>query len=292
MSSAHDSPVLTPESTRQYRRHVEEAVSFLVERAETIPSLGLVLDSKIGGLGASFDAHDRWEIENMPRFPVSEKGDGPTLSIGRLGDAPTTVLNGALSLHEGYTPREVVFPIRVLAEAGIDTLLFVNTAGTTSSEIEVEDLVLMADHINFQGANPLVGPNVEEWGPRFPDMTVPYDPTLRRIAETEAVKQGINLQSGVYFAVLGPNLGTPAEYRMAQRLGADTMGVTVVPEVIAARHMDVRVLGLSVITARCVPGQGRSAPGDGGGDTVDSARSSLRSLLVRIATSLHAEAAP
>jgi purine-nucleoside phosphorylase len=184
-------------------------------------------------------------------------------------------------LHEGFLSREVVFPIRVFAEVGVETLLFVNTAGSVDPVIESGTLALLTDHVNFQGVNPLVGPNVEDWGPRFPDMTAPYDAELRAAAEEAALQHGIKLHEGIYFAMLGPSAGTKAEYRMVQSLGANLVGTGTVPEVIAARHMGVRVLALSIVTEQCLPGEAASPEADEEpGETIRSRLSSLLQAIV------------
>jgi len=162
-------------------------------------------------------------------------------------------MQGRLHLYEGYTAREATFPIRVLGVFGIETLLISNAAGGMNPHFERGDIMLTTDHINFQGANPLVGPNVEEWGPRFPDMSEPYDIGLRKQAQQIALDTGIQLHQGVYVSVLGPNLETPAEYRFLRHMGADVVGMSTVPEVIVARHMDIRVMAVSVITDECFP---------------------------------------
>lgn len=287
MSSAHDAPVLTVESTRQYRRQIEEAGAFLGDRISSVPALGFVFDSNIEGLSGSVEVREAWEAEEIPHFPVPEGNTRPTtIAVGRISEVPVIVLDGSLSLHDGYTPREVVFPIRMLAEIGVDTLLLANAAGSVVSEIRPPELVVLTDHINFQGVNPLVGPNVEAWGPRFPDMTTPYDASLRQVAETAALEEGINLHQGVYFAMLGPNRGTQAEYRMARTLGADIVGMTVVPEVIAARHMGVRVLGISIITDRCVPCGGDAVSAGTATEAIQRARPTLDAFLSSVAAPL------
>ena len=279
MSIAHDAPALTVQSTRTYKRHVEEAAAFFGEAAPSVPSLALVLDAGLNGLGDAFDAQWRAPVRDLPHFPDTDDDTSRTLAVGTLGDSSVAVLDGALPLHGGFTPRQVAFPIRMLAEAGITTLLFANTAGSVHPEIEPADLFLLTDHINFQGANPLVGPNVEEWGPRFPDMSEPYDPDLRRTAEAVALREEMQLQKGIYFAVLGPNLGTPAEYRMARTLGADVVGTSIVPEVIAARHMDLRVMAVSVIADRCSPDAVEPVSAADMTEAVATARPCLRRLL-------------
>jgi len=279
MSIAHDTPALTVESTQTYKRHVEEAAAALREAAPSVPPLALVLDAGLEGLGDAFEAQWTTPVGDLPHFPESDDAPDRTLAVGTLDGAPVAVLDGALPLHDGFTPRQVAFPVRMLAEAGVETLLFANVAGSVHPEIAPGDLFLLTDHINFQGANPLVGPNVEAWGPRFPDMSEPYDPDLRRTAERVALQEGMQLQKGIYFAVLGPNLGTPAEYRMARTLGGDVVGTSMVPEVIAARHMDRRVMAVSVVADRCSPDAVEPISAADMTEAVAAARPRLRRLL-------------
>jgi purine-nucleoside phosphorylase len=210
--------------------------------------VGLVLEPGIDRPDADLAEAGQWPLHDLPHAPQAADGPEHVLSAGTFESTPLLTLNGALSLHEGVTPHEVVFPVRVLAEAGVETLLFVNTAASVDPVIKPGSLALVTDHINFQGANPLVGPNVDAWGPRFPDMTEPYDAELRAAATDAALRHGLNLHEGIYFAMLGPNAGTRAEYRMVHSLGANLVGTSTVPEVIAAQHMDVRVLAVSMVT--------------------------------------------
>ena len=279
MSIAHDAPALTVESTRTYKRHVEEAAAFVREAAPSVPPLALVLDAGLDGLGDAFEAQWTRPVGEIPHFPEADDDTDRTLAVGTLAGTPVVVFDGTLPLHDGFTPRQVAFPIRMLADAGVETVLFANTAGSVHPEVEPGDLFLVTDHVNFQGANPLVGPNVEEWGPRFPDMSEPYAPELRREAERVALREGISLQKGIYFAVLGPNLGTPAEYRMVRTLGGDVVGTGTVPEVIAARHMDRRVMTVSVIADRCSPDSANPISTADMTEAVASARPRLRRLL-------------
>jgi purine-nucleoside phosphorylase len=163
------------------------------------------------------------------------------------------MMQGRMHLYEGYTPWQVGFPIRLLGALGVETLLISNAAGGLNPHFDTSDLMLITDHINFQGTNPLVGPNVDDWGPRFPDMSEPYDPDLRDTAQQIALDAGVRLHRGVYLSILGPNLETRAEYRMIRTLGADAVGMSTVPEVLVARHMGLRVMAVSVITDLCLP---------------------------------------
>jgi purine-nucleoside phosphorylase len=274
MSAGADASALTPDGTRAYRQTVQAAAAALRKRAPRVPSRAVVLAPALRGLGDAFAAEATWSAEALPHVPGADAG--LTLAVGTLDDAPVVVLDGALALADGYTPREVVFPVRMLAEVGVDTMLFADTAGSLTDEAAPPALALMTDHINLQGANPLVGPNVDDWGPRFPDMSEPYAPALRREVEAAAADMGLPLRQGIYVAVVGPNRPTRAEARMARTMGGDLMGTRTVPEVLAARHMDVQVGALSVVTRSLLSGP--EAPADPSA-ALDAARPRLRALL-------------
>jgi purine-nucleoside phosphorylase len=240
-----------------------------------VPSRAVVLAPELRGPGDAFSAQATWAAGDLPHLPGAD--DGLALAVGSLGGTPVVVLTGGLSLADGYAPREVVFPVRMLAEAGVETMVCADTAGSLSAEIAPSDLVLVTDHVNLQGANPLVGPNVDAWGPRFPDMSEPYAPALRREAEAAAIGKELPLRQGVYVAVVGPNRPTRAEARMARAIGGDLVGIRTVPEVIAARHMDLRVGALSVVTRRAL-GDPAGAP-DAPSASLAKARPRLQSLL-------------
>ncbi len=237
-----------------YRRHVEAAAAAVRERTDLRPTVGLILGTGLGQLADAVDAEATVDYGDLPHFPLStvESHHG-RLIAGRLDGVPVLALQGRFHLYEGYDARAVTFPVRVLAALGVETLLISNAAGGMNPHFRRGDLMLVADHINLQGANPLAGPNDAEWGPRFPDMSAPYDEGLRRLAQEAALERAIKLHEGVYVAVVGPNLETRAEYRFLRGIGADAVGMSTVPEVIVARHMGLRVLAVSVITDECFP---------------------------------------
>lgn len=243
-----------PFDAEAYRRRVEEAADAIRARAPLAPRAGLILGTGLGQLADAIEAEAVLPYEEIPHFPLStvESHTGRLL-LGRLEGLPVAALQGRFHLYEGYTPQEVTFPVRVLGTLGIEALLVSNAAGGMNPHFRRGDLVLLTDHINLQGANPLTGPNVDAWGPRFPDMSAPYDPGLRAVAEEAALRRGIRLMQGVYVAVEGPNLETRAEYRFLRLIGADLVGMSTVPEVIVARHMGIRVLAASVVTDECFP---------------------------------------
>ena len=190
----------------------------------------------------------------IPGVPVpTVESHAGRLVLGHLEGTPVAVMQGRFHRYEGYALQQVTFPVRVLKALGADTLVVSNVSGGMNPLWSVGELVLIDDHINLLGDSPLIGPNVEELGPRFPDMSEPYDLGLQELARAAALEMGIRLNRGVYVAVPGPQLETRAEYRMLRAMGADIVGMSTVPEVIVARHMDMRVLGLSIITDACLP---------------------------------------
>ncbi|MEP0548045.1 MAG: purine-nucleoside phosphorylase [Rhodothermales bacterium] len=237
-----------------YRRRVDEAAAAIREHATTEARVGIILGTGLGALADEIDADAVLSYDDIPHFPVStvESHHGKLL-LGRLDGVPVIALQGRFHLYEGYGPKEITFPVRVLAALGVDTLLISNAAGGMNPNYRRGDLMLLTDHINLQGANPLIGPNDDAWGPRFPDMSKPYDEVLRKLVEEAALERAIKLQQGVYVAVEGPNLETRAEYRFLRTIGADAVGMSTVPEVIVARHMGLRCLAISVITDECFP---------------------------------------
>jgi len=230
-------------------KELEEAVAWLRERTSLSPRVGVVLGSGLGGFASRLT--DRLEIpyETIPHWPVSTaEGHAGRLILGRLGELPVAVMAGRVHLYEGYRPDQVVFGVRVLGRLGARALVLTNAAGGINPAFQRGLLVLISDHINLQGANPLVGPNEESLGPRFPDMTEAYSVRLRQIARETAAELGIPVAEGVYAAMLGPSYETPAEIRFLRIIGADLVGMSTVPEVIAARHMGLSVLAISCVT--------------------------------------------
>jgi len=230
-------------------KELEEAVGWLRERTSLSPRVGVVLGSGLGGFASRLT--DRLEIpyETIPHWPVSTaEGHAGRLVLGRLGELPVAVMAGRVHLYEGYRPDQVVFGVRVLGRLGARALVLTNAAGGINPAFQRGLLVLISDHINLQGANPLVGPNEGSLGPRFPDMTEAYSVRLRQIARETAAELGIPVAEGVYAAMLGPSYETPAEIRFLRIIGADLVGMSTVPEVIAARHMGLSVLAISCVT--------------------------------------------
>lgn len=263
-----------------YRQHVAAAAAFVRREADRTPSLALILGTGLGGLAEAIDANVVVPYDDIPHMPSStvQSHDGRFV-IGTLNGTPVVAMQGRMHLYEGYTPWQVGFPIRMLGALGVETVLISNAAGGLNPHYGTSDVMLIADHINFQGTNPLVGPNVDAWGPRFPDMSEPYDPDLRHAAQDIALDCGFRLHQGVYLSIIGPNLETRAEYRMIRALGADAVGMSTVPEVLVARHMGIRVLAVSVITDLCLPDALEPVTVDDVLAAADAARPHLQALM-------------
>jgi purine-nucleoside phosphorylase len=224
------------------------AVGFVRARSELRPRIGLVLGSGLGAFAASLECSVVIPYREIPRFPrATVSGHKGELVVGLSGKVPVAVLSGRVHHYEGYTLSEVSFPIRVLGAMGVETLVVTNAAGGINQGYAPGDLMVIEDHINMMGGNPAAGTDAA-LGPRFCDMSDAYDPGLRAIAERACRGAGVTVRKGVYIAFTGPSYETPAEIRMARLMGADAVGMSTVPEVITARHMGLRVLGLSCIT--------------------------------------------
>lgn len=234
--------------------HLQEAAEVVRARSAASPEVGIILGTGLGGLADEIEVEAEIRYEEIPHFvPATVESHGGCLLLGTLAGRRVVAMQGRLHLYEGYRAWEVAFPVRVMALLGIHTVIVSNASGGMNPLWAPGDIMLIADHINLLGDNPLVGPNLNELGPRFPDMSAAYDPALQQLASEVALELRVPLRRGVYVAVLGPNLETPAEYRMLRMMGADVVGMSTVPEVIAAVHAGVRVLGLSVITDACLP---------------------------------------
>ena len=232
---------------------IDEAVAAIRDRCAIEPRVGIVLGSGLGGLVASVDVEATIPYRDLPHFPISTvTGHAGAFILGRLGPTPVALMSGRVHLYEGYPAHQVVFPVRVLAKvldsSGPRTVVVTNAAGGINADFRPRDVMVIRDHLNLTGQNPLVGLNPAALGPRFPDMTEAYSSELVAKVHGIAEQQGFQLREGVYAGLLGPSYETPAEIRMLKTLGADAVGMSTVLEVVALRHMGVRVLGLSCIT--------------------------------------------
>nr|BCX00492.1 MAG: purine nucleoside phosphorylase [Bacteroidota bacterium] len=243
-----------PISVEALRQQLRETLEFLRSRTTLEPRIGIILGTGLGALAEDIELSQVVPYQEIPHFPLSTvEGHSGRLLFGHLEGHPVVAMQGRFHYYEGYTMQQITYPVRVMKKLGVDTLLISNAAGGMNPLFRRGDVMLIVDHINLLGDNPLIGPNDPELGPRFPDMSAPYDPELCRLAEEAALEARIKLQQGVYVAVAGPNLETRAEYRFLRWIGADAVGMSTVPEVIVARHMNMRVLGISVITDECFP---------------------------------------
>ena len=229
---------------------LDAAVDTLRKKGDRRPRVGLVLGSGLGSFADSLEERVAIPYEKIPNFPVSTGvvGHAGELVFGNVGKTSVVVLSGRVHFYEGRPFSDVVFPARVLARLGVGAVILTNAAGGIRRSFKPGDLMLISDHINGFGSNPLIGPNEDALGPRFPDMSAVYDPALRRIAKAEARRLRIPLREGVYAGLHGPSYETPAEIRAYARLGAHAVGMSTVPEAIVLRHAGVRVLGISTIT--------------------------------------------
>lgn len=223
-------------------------------RTRIRPHVAIILGTGLGGLADEIDAESIIPYDEIPGFPVpTVESHSGRLLLGHLSGQPVVAMQGRFHRYEGYSLQEVSFPVRVMRDLGAEILMVSNACGGMNPLWDVGDLMLIADHINLLGDNPLIGPNSDELGPRFPDMSEPYDLELQRTAMDVAMEEQIVLRRGVYVAVPGPNLETRAEYRFLRMIGADVVGMSTVPEVIVAVHSGMKSLGVSIITDSCLP---------------------------------------
>jgi purine-nucleoside phosphorylase len=236
------------------RAHLDSAVAAIRSRTAYQPEVAIILGTGLGALAKEIRVETSVPYADIPHFPLStvETHSGQLL-FGTLGGKRVVAMQGRFHRYEGYSLQQIVLPVRAIFLLGAKTLIVSNACGGMNPLWRAGDIMLIDDHINLLGDNPLVGPNLDDLGPRFPDMSDAYDRHLQTLAEEAALDLKLPLRRGVYVAVSGPNLETRAEYRMLRTLGADVVGMSTVPEVIAARHMGMRVLGLSIVTDECLP---------------------------------------
>ncbi len=238
----------------QLNDQIVQAVSAIRRQTQFQPDVAIILGTGLGALGKEIKAEAAISYEEIPHFVTStvETHHGK-LILGELGGKRVVAMSGRFHRYEGYTLQQVTFPVRVMRALGAKVLMVSNVAGSMNRLHEPGDLMVITDHINLTGDNPLIGPNDDTLGPRYPDMSQPYDRALIKLAQTIAREERLVLHKGVYAGMTGPCLETAAEYRMLQIIGADAIGMSTVPEVIVAIHAGFRVLGISVITDRCIP---------------------------------------
>ena len=233
---------------------IDGAVAAVRRHTALVPEIGIILGTGLGGLAEVIEVDSAVPYDTIPGFPISTvESHAGRLLLGRLAGRPVVAMQGRFHRYEGYRLDQVTFPVRVMRALGAGVLLVSNACGGMNPLWQPGDLMLIADHINLLGDNPLIGINDETLGPRFPDMSEPYDAGLRAIARQAAVDLQVTLREGVYVGIPGPNLETRAEYRMLRTIGGDVVGMSTVPEVIVAIHAGMRVMGVSIITDQCLP---------------------------------------
>lgn len=235
---------------------INEAVSFIQSKTSVSPSIGIILGTGLGGLVKEIKIIDEINYKDIPNFPVSTvESHSGKLIFGELGGKHVVAMQGRFHYYEGYDLNQVTFPVRVMKLLGIERLFVSNASGGVNPSFEVGEIMILNDHINLFPGNPLIGKNLDELGPRFPDMSEPYDPSMIELAKTIASEQGIRVSVGTYAGLTGPTLETPAEYGYVRAIGADAVGMSTVPEVIVARHMELPTFAISIITDLGVPGK-------------------------------------
>jgi purine-nucleoside phosphorylase len=231
------------------KEQLAETIAALTPRLKDKPEIGIILGTGLGGLAKEIDAHTTIPYEEIPHFVYSTvEGHAGILHVGKLAGKPVVAMQGRFHYYEGYTMKEITYPVRVMKALGCKVLLISNACGCVNPLYRAGDLMIMDDHINLLGDNPLIGPNHEGFGPRFPDMSEAYSRRLIHIAEQVAMRENIKVQRGVYAAVTGPNLETRAEYRFMRAIGADVVGMSTIPEVIVANHSGMESFGMSIVT--------------------------------------------
>jgi purine-nucleoside phosphorylase len=234
--------------------NINETLEVIRKYTKENYSIGIILGTGLGGLVKEIDVNHTIDYENLPHFPIStvESHHGK-LIFGTINGKNVVAMQGRFHFYEGYTMQQIAYPVRVMKFLGVETLLVSNACGGMNPEYRKGDVMIMTDHINMLGDNPLIGKNEDELGPRFPDMSEPYNLELIELAQKIAVENNVNVQKGVYVAVPGPNLETKAEYKFLRETGADVVGMSTIPENIVANHMGMKVLGISIITDECFP---------------------------------------
>ncbi len=239
---------------KNIHQQLTETLPCIRQHTDSTPNIGIILGTGLGGLVKEIDIETTIDYTDLPHFPVSTvESHAGKLIFGTLGGKNIVAMQGRFHFYEGYSMKQITYPVRVMKALGVETILISNACGGMNPQYRAGDLMIMQDHINLLGDNPLIGANGDELGPRFPDMSEPYSNELIALAEQVALEKGIKIQKGVYVAVSGPNLETRAEYRFLRTIGADVVGMSTIPECIAAVHAGMKVLGMSVVTDECFP---------------------------------------
>jgi len=240
-------------NNKDYKKRVETVKDFLIKQLIDTPKIGIILGSGLSGIAEALDNKKIFRYSDIPEFPLSTApGHKGELVFGKLGNNEVVLMNGRFHHYEGYDMKTVTFPIRVMQMMGVEYLFITNAAGGLNPDFEIGIPMLIKDHINMIGDNPLIGENIDEWGPRFPDMSDTYQTDLRKLVLETAREIGESLYEGVYVAVSGPNFETPAELKMFRHMGGDAIGMSSVPEAICAAHGGIKVIGLSAITDKAI----------------------------------------
>jgi len=269
----------------------DKTAKFILAKTKLRPKIALVLGSGLGAFADEFEEAAKIPYARIPNFPRSTAiGHVGQLVLGKIGGVALAGMQGRVHLYEGYSAKQVAFPVRVFQRMGVKAIIVTNAAGGINLSYSEGALVALRDHINLQGANPLIGPNDDRFGPRFPDMTHAYDPEFRRFVADAGRQLSLNLHEGVYLALAGPNYETPAEIHSFRNLGADLVGMSTVPEVLAARHSGIRVLGISCITNMAAGITGKSLTAEEVFETGNRVKhqfiSLLRAIIPKISASL------
>ena len=236
--------------------NIKESYEYIKSKTSVEPSIGIILGTGLGGLVKEIEIIDEIPYEDIPHFPLSTvQSHTGRLIFGKLGGKSVVAMQGRFHFYEGYTMKEVTFPVRVMKFLGIERLFVSNASGGVNPDFEVGEIMIQDDHINLFPAHPLIGKNIDELGPRFPDMSQPYDRGMIKLAQDIAKELEIKVSTGTYAGLTGPTLETPAEYGYVRAIGADTVGMSTVPEVIVARHMSIPCFAISIITDLGVPGK-------------------------------------
>jgi purine-nucleoside phosphorylase len=269
------------------KEKIVEAKDFIRSKTDFKPQIGIILGTGLGSLAEGIKVEQKIDYQNIPHFPVSTvESHAGRLLFGKISDKRVVAMQGRFHYYEGYTMQQITFPVRVMKELGIKLLIVSNACGGLNPQYKAGDIMVISDHINLLGNNPLIGSNDESLGPRFPDMYNCYDKELIALAEECALRSGIKLQKGVYVAVSGPNLETAAEYRFLRGIGADVVGMSTVPEVIVARHQGTKVLGFSIITDMGLPDALKPTNLEEIIGTANKAEPNLKRIIVKVVEEL------